>query len=51
MLKDREMANIIIEQLVKNFDQYMKSFRDRLKINSLFNEFEDKARDDLISLV
>jgi hypothetical protein len=51
MLKEKEMTNEIIEKLVKNFDYYMKSFKERLKINSMFNEFEDKARDDLLSLV
>jgi hypothetical protein len=51
MQGDQEKVNEIIECLVKNFDQYMKNVNDRLKINSLFNEFEDKARNDLMSLV
>jgi hypothetical protein len=51
MHSEQEKVNEIIEELVKNFDEYIVNVGDRLKINSLFNEFEDKARNDLMSLV
>jgi hypothetical protein len=51
MHSEQEKVNEIIEELVKNFDEYMHNVNDRLKINSLFNEFEDKSRNDLMSLV
>jgi hypothetical protein len=48
---DREKVNETIEHMINHFNKYMTKMSDRLKINSLFNEFEDKARNDLISLV
>ena len=51
MSGDREKVNETIEYMIKYFNKYMSNMNDRLKINSLFNEFEDKARNDLISLV
>jgi hypothetical protein len=48
---DREKVNETIELMINHFNKYMNNMSDRLKINSLFNEFEDKARNDLISLV
>ena len=51
MFGEKEMANEIINSLVRNFEIYMKNFSDRLKINNVFNEFENKARDDLMNLV
>jgi len=51
MIDDNEKVNEKIEELIKHFENYIGSMNNRLKINSLFNEFEDKAREDLISLV
>jgi hypothetical protein len=51
MHAEKEKVNEVIDTLVKTFDQYIKNTNDKLKINSLFNEFEDKARNDLMSLV
>ncbi len=51
MSGDREKVNETIEYMIKYFNKYMSNMNDRLKINSLFNEFEDTARNDLISLV
>ena len=46
-----EKKNEIIEKLIKHFDGYINNFRDRLKINSIFNIFENKIREDLNTLV
>jgi len=46
-----EKKNEIIEKLIKHFDGYINNFKDRLKINSIFNIFENRIREDLDTLV
>lgn len=46
-----EKKNEIIEKLIKHFDGYINNFKDRLKINSIFNVFENRIREDLNTLV
>ena len=47
----KEKKNEIIEKLIKHFDGYIGKFIDRLKINSIFNVFEERVREDLNTLV
>lgn len=51
MSGDKEKVNETIELMIKYFNKYISNMNDRLKINSLFNDFEDTARNDLINLV
>lgn len=44
-------TNKAIQALVSNFDGYIGNMNDRLKIHAFFNEFDDKARSDLMNLV
>jgi hypothetical protein len=46
-----EKKNEIIERLIKHFDGYISKFKDRLKINSIFNIFEGRIKEDLNTLV
>ncbi len=51
MFDKSEKKNEIIEKLIKHFDHYTKNFKEKLKVNSLFNDLEDKVREDLLNLV
>ena len=41
----------LISKLVKHFNSYMSGFSDKRKVNLIFNEFDDRARTDLVSLI
>ena len=46
-----EQNNIHIKKLIAYFNDYLKKVKTGFKINKFFNEFEDKAGDDLKALV
>ncbi len=46
-----EQNNIQIKKLITYFNDYLKKVKTVFKINKFFNEFDDKAGDDLKALV
>ncbi len=46
-----EQNNIQIKKLITYFNDYLKKVKTGFKINKFFNEFDDKAGDDLKALV
>jgi hypothetical protein len=51
MSLDRGNSNEMIKSLITNFNGYIKDMGNRLKINSFFAEFDEKARNDLMKLI
>lgn len=49
--ENKELANEYINHLIEKFSEYLKKFSEKLKTNELFNEFEDKAKSDLMKMV
>ncbi len=46
-----KVKETLISDLVNKFDDYMSNFIHQKKINSIFSEFDNKARKDLMSLI
>lgn len=49
--KEKVNSNDIINDLIHKFSIYMSFFSDQRKINTIFNEFDDKTSKDLIDLI
>lgn len=41
----------LISNLVMKFDEYMVAYKEKRKVQQIFNEFDQKTRKDFISLV
>jgi hypothetical protein len=48
---ENKKKNEIIEKLINQFQGYIKYYKDKLKVNNLFNELGNRINDDLHTLV
>jgi hypothetical protein len=48
---ENKKKNEIIEKLITEFQGYIKYYKDKLKVNNLFNELNGRINSDLHTLV